>query len=143
MLVTSTIDDQHLATSSFTMAGRYVGRAGKLSITAQSTVESEHLSANETTKESAWFCQVVLDIFGINIMPLMNNCDNDAAIAAAQRPRGQGRMKHIPIKMNLVREHIRTGKIKMEYVASEDQLADIFTKPLKSPAFQEMRKGLD
>ena len=51
-------------------------------------------------------------------------------------------MKHIPIKMNLVREHIRTGKIKMEYVASEDQLADIFTKPLKSQAFQEMRKRI-
>ena len=75
-------------------------------------------------------------------MPLMNNCDNDAAIAAAQRPRGQGRMKHIPIKMNLVREHIRTGKIKMEYVASEDQLTDRFTKPLKSQAFQEMRKRI-
>jgi hypothetical protein len=89
----------------------------KQSITAQSTGESEYLSANETTKESAWFCQVVLDITGINIMPLMIKCDNDAAIAAAQRPHGQGRMKHIPIKMNLVREHIRTGKIKMEYVA--------------------------
>jgi hypothetical protein len=72
----------------------------------------------------------------------MIKCDNDAAIAAAQRSHGQGRMKHIPIKMNLVREHIRTGKIKVEYVASEDQLADIFTEPLKSQAFQETRKRI-
>jgi hypothetical protein len=76
----------------------------------------------------------------VNIMPLMIKCDNDAAIAAAQRPHGQLRMKHTPFKMNVIREHIRTGKIKMKYVASEDQLADIFTKPLRSPAFQEVRK---
>lgn len=75
-------------------------------------------------------------------MPLVIKCDNGAAIAAAQRPHEQGRMKHIRIKMNLVREQIRTGKIKMEYVPTEDQLADLFNNPLRSPTFQETRKRI-
>jgi hypothetical protein len=87
--------------------------------------ESEYLSANEATKEASWFCQVVLDVTGLNATLLSIKCDNEAAIAAVQRPQGHGRMKHIPIKMNLVREHVRTGQLKMEHVGTEDQLADI------------------
>ena len=113
-------------------------------LTAQSSGESEYIAANEAAKEAAWFCQVVQDVTGSKVTPLMIKSDNEAAIAAAQRPQGatSGRMKHIPIKMNLVREHVRTGKINMEFVGTDDQLADIFTKPLKSPKFERMRERI-
>lgn len=116
----------------------------KQPLTAQSSGESEYIAANEAAKEAAWFCQVVQDVTGSKVTLLMIKSDNEAAIAAAQRPQGatSGRMKHIPIKMNLVREHVRTGKINMEFVGTDDQLADIFTKPLKSPKFERMRERI-
>ena len=124
----------------FCNGGPVCWESRKQSITAQSTTESPNIYLRtKQKKEGACFCQVVLDITGVNIMPLIIKYGNNAAIAAAHR---QGRTKHIQIKINLIRENIRTGKIKMECVASEDQLADIFTKPLRSPAFQEMRKRI-
>ena len=40
------------------------------------------------------------------------------------------------------REHVRNGTIKIKYVKSENQLADILTKPLREHAFVRLRKRL-
>ena len=50
--------------------------------------------------------------------------------------------KHIPIKYNFLREQVLEQKVKLEYVSSKEQVADIFTKPLPREAFKYLRLKL-
>ena len=55
--------------------------------------------------------------------------DNQCAIALARNPVQHQRSKHIDIKYHFVRLEIQRGCVKLEYVQSVHNVADIFTKP--------------
>ena len=46
------------------------------------------------------------------------------------------RTKHIKVKYHFIREQVRSGLVAMFPIRSDEQLADIFTKPLSGPAFE-------
>jgi len=52
------------------------------------------------------------------------------------------RTKHIALKYKHFREHVRTGKIRINAIDTREQLADIFTKPLPRVAFIYLRHKL-
>ena len=50
--------------------------------------------------------------------------------------------KHIAIKYHYVRELVQDKEIKMEYVHTKEQIADIFTKALPKDAHEYLRRKL-
>ena len=46
-----------------------------------------------------------------------------------------GRSKHIDIKMSFVRDYIKAKTLRLEYLETINQTADIFTKPLPKEKF--------
>ena len=62
-------------------------------------------------------------------------CDNSEAVAQAKEPRNHRKCKHIERKYHLVREIMQRGDIIVEKKTSEDNLADPFTKALKTKVF--------
>jgi hypothetical protein len=52
------------------------------------------------------------------------------------------KMKHIPIKYHFLQEHIAEKNIRVEYVGTKEQVADIFTKLLPREAFEYFRQRL-
>ena len=50
--------------------------------------------------------------------------------------------KHIAIKYHYVRELVEDKQVKMEYVSSKEQIANIFTKALPKDAFEYLRSKL-
>ncbi|GJR95856.1 hypothetical protein Tco_0268030 [Tanacetum coccineum] len=52
------------------------------------------------------------------------------------------RTKHIEIRHHFLRDNIQKGNISIEKVASEDNIADILTKPLKREPFNLLQLGL-
>jgi hypothetical protein len=66
-------------------------------------------------------------------VPLM--CDNTSAISVAKKSVFHKIMRHLRRRHHFLRDHIEKGDIKMGYIDTETQLADIFTKPLYASRF--------
>jgi hypothetical protein len=50
-------------------------------------------------------------------------------------------MRHVESRYHFLRDHVEKGDIEMRYIDTERQLADIFTKPLDSSRFADLRRG--
>jgi hypothetical protein len=81
--------------------------------------------------------------YGLNFknMPLL--CDNDSAIKMTNNSVQHERTKHIDIRHHFIRYHQQKGDITITSVGTEDQLADIFTKPLDEKRFCKLRNELN
>jgi hypothetical protein len=70
-------------------------------------------------------------------------CDNESAVKIANNPVQQYRTKRIDIHHHFLRDYVAKGDIILEGVRSEDQLVDIFTKPLDKTRFCMLRNELN
>ena len=68
--------------------------------------------------------------------------DNNSAIALSKNHVFYKRTKHIDIRFHFIRELVNDKEICLEFCRYEDQLADIFTKPLAKDTFQYLRSYL-
>ena len=57
-------------------------------------------------------------------------CDNPSNIQLAKNPVFHNLTKHIEVHYHFVREHVLSGEVELVYVPTDQQVADIFTKPL-------------
>ena len=81
--------------------------------------------------------------YGVNVKKVPLYCDNESAIKIAHNPVQHSRMKHIEIRHHFLRDHVLKGDIVIDHVKTEDQLADIFTKPLDERRFCMLRCELN
>jgi hypothetical protein len=79
--------------------------------------------------------------YKLSKVPLL--CDNESAIRMADNPVEHSRTKHIDIRYHFLRDHQQKGDIKISYVSTHNQLADIFTKPLGEKTFRKLRNELN
>ncbi|KAL4104202.1 hypothetical protein QTP88_019511 [Uroleucon formosanum] len=68
--------------------------------------------------------------------------DNQSAIKLVKNPEYHKRTKHIDVRYHYIREKFSEGMFTVEYAPSKEQLADILTKPIPRPRFQELREML-
>jgi hypothetical protein len=74
--------------------------------------------------------------------PIPIYCDNTSAINISKNLVMHSKMKHIPIKYHFLWEQVAKKNIRVEYVGTKEQVADIFTKPLPREAFKYLRQRL-
>ncbi len=68
--------------------------------------------------------------------------DNNGAICLSNDPSFHARAKHIHVRYHYIRELVQDNIIKLKYVCTKDNLADIFTKPLELQPFTKLRNLL-
>ena len=68
--------------------------------------------------------------------------DNNGSIDLAKEPQYRPQTKHLSIKWHHFREHIKRGTSKIVYVETNEQQAEIMTKPLVKPNFEYLRKKI-
>jgi hypothetical protein len=80
--------------------------------------------------------------FGVSFERVSLMCDNTSAISISKNPVLHKRMRHLERRHHFLRVHIEKGDIKMRYIDTERQLADIFTKPLDASRFTDLWGGI-
>ena len=68
--------------------------------------------------------------------------DSTGAISLSKSPLQHSYTKHIEVRHHFIRDHVQKGDVVLEYIATEKQLADIFTKPLVEDRFCTIRREL-
>ena len=86
--------------------------------------------------------QILLD-FGVKLDRIPLLYDNESAVKIAKNSVQHSRTKHIDIRHHFLRDHEAKGDISLQGVRSEEQLADIFTKPLDESTFVRLRNELN
>ena len=76
------------------------------------------------------------------IEPITLYCDNKSAINISKNTVMHTKTKHIAIKYHYVRELVQDKEVKMEYVHTKKQIANIFTKALPKDAHEYLRGKL-
>ena len=79
---------------------------------------------------------------GFKLGPLPLCVDNQGTIFLASNPAQEGRTKHIRMTEHFIRESVEFEEIKLYYVPTDQQFADIFTKNLGKQKFEDGRKAL-
>jgi alkyl hydroperoxide reductase subunit AhpC len=99
--------------------------------------KAEYVTIDSCCAQLHWIRQILKDYgYTMNHIPLL--CDNKSAIKIAYNPCEHSRTKYIDIRHHFLRDHVIKGGIVMSHVGTNDQLANIFTKPLDEKRFCEL-----
>ncbi|GKB18681.1 retrovirus-related pol polyprotein from transposon TNT 1-94 [Tanacetum coccineum] len=102
--------------------------------TAISSIEAEYIALSGCCSQILWMRSQLTDYgFQFNKIPLY--CDNKNAIALCCNNVQHSRAKHIDIRYHFIKEQVENGIVKLYFVRTEYQMADIFTKPLPRERF--------
>ncbi|CAJ2666383.1 unnamed protein product [Trifolium pratense] len=109
---------------------------------AQSTAEAEFIAATAAVNQVVWLKKILFDLHLQQNHKIEVFIDNQAAIAISKDPVCHGKTKHFNIKLYFLREMQQNGEVTLVYCKSEDQLADLFTKPLPVSKFECLRQKI-
>ena len=107
-----------------------------------STAESEYIAAGSCCTQLLWMKQTLKD-YGIHLKQVPLYCDNESTIKIANNPVQHSKTKHIEIRHHFLRDHVMKEDIGIIHINTEEQLADIFTKPLDEKRFCKLRCELN
>ncbi|GJS39469.1 retrovirus-related pol polyprotein from transposon TNT 1-94 [Tanacetum coccineum] len=110
--------------------------------TAISSTKAEYIALFGCCSQILWMSSQLTDYgFQFNKIPLY--CNNKSAIALCCNNVQHSSEKHIDIRYHFIKEQVENGIVKLYFVRTEYQLADIFTKPLPSERFNFLIDKLD
>ena len=69
-------------------------------------------------------------------------CDNTSAINLSKNPVQHSKSKHIEIRYNFIPNLVEERVMYVEFIHTDNQKVDIFTKPLNGPRFESLRKTI-
>ncbi|CAI7851160.1 unnamed protein product [Closterium sp. NIES-54] len=112
-------------------SGSVSWRSTRSSSVLSSSCESEVYAGAMATQELRWLTYLMTDLGEAPRSPPVLYVDNKAMLALCQEHRLEHRTKHIALRYFLARELQQRGHLRLAYVASQANTADVFTKALQ------------
>jgi hypothetical protein len=109
---------------------------------ALSTAEAEYMAITEVVQEVQWTKQLLNEMEYVVSTPINIYIDNMSAISIGENDVQHDRTKHIDIKYHYIRESVNNNEIKLMYIQTNKQLADIFTKAVTPIIHNTMRDNM-
>jgi hypothetical protein len=67
------------------------------------------------------------------------HCDNQSCIKLSENPVFHDHSKHIDIRYHFIRDCVQRVAVRLDYIQTNDQMEDIFTKALSRQKFEKFR----
>ncbi|CAH9081989.1 unnamed protein product [Cuscuta epithymum] len=112
-------------------------KSKKQQVVSRSSTESEYRAAANAVCEAQWLHYLLKDFKIQHLFPINLHIDNQSTYFLAHNPVQHQRTKHIELDCHLLREKISTGLINLKLIKNHCQLADVYTKALGNPLFEE------
>ena len=108
---------------------------------ALSSTEAEYMLLSDACRQLVWIHSLMSEI-GMKIRHIPLCGDNQGSIFIASNAVQEKRTKHIDIRYHYIREVVESGKVKLAFVQTDQNLADMFTKNLSRDKFLYCRSTL-
>jgi hypothetical protein len=117
----------------FTLGGPISWSSKKQATVSLSSMEAEYMAMTHATREAIWLRALLTEIGVPQHAPTVLHVDNQAALAFSQNRDFHMRTKHIAIRHYFCRDAVKNGDIAPQYIHTDRNLADLFTKALPAP----------
>jgi hypothetical protein len=139
----SVFDRESTSGCCFSLASTMISwQSRKQSSIALSTAEAEYIVACSTSCEAIWLRKLLTDLFDLEMEVTTFLCDNQSCIKMTENLVFHDKSKHIEIRYHYIRDMVQRGAIKFQYVSTNEQVADVLTKPLSHVKFEHFRDKL-
>lgn len=108
---------------------------------AHSTVEAEYTAFYLAACHALWLQRLLHEMIGRK-GPITIYCDSTGCISNLKNFITSNYTKHIGVKIHGSRQMVARNQIVPVYVQTDDNLADVFTKPLANAKFSKFIEGL-
>ena len=107
-----------------------------------SSVEAEYVAVTKATCQTIWMRRTLFELEHEQNEPTQIFCDNKSSITLSRNNVFHKRSNHIETRNYFIRELVNNNEISMEFCRSENQFADLFTKPLGKELFKFHMKNI-
>jgi hypothetical protein len=97
---------------------------------ALSSTEVEYMEASQASCEAFWLRKLLFGLFGHELRPTIIHCENQSSIKLSENPLFHDRSKQIEIRYHFIQDWVQRGAIQLEYIPTDEQIANILTKSL-------------
>jgi hypothetical protein len=97
------------------------------------------MAASMAACEVVWLQKLLVALFDQELEPTIIHCDNQSCIKLSENPVFHDRSKHIDIRYHFIRDCVQKGAVQLQYVPTDEQVADILTKALMKGKFVYFR----
>jgi hypothetical protein len=122
-------------------SGAISWRATRSPAVALSTCEAELYAGTAAAQEAVWLTGLMRELGQCPQVPTLW-CDNQSTVAMTKDPIFSARSKHIEARYFFIRELVQTKRLSAQHIRSEDNVADIFTKPLNQEDHAKFTRAL-
>ncbi len=114
----------------------------KQKVVAQSTCEAELYAQAAAMNETKWLSGLLQELgLGCSEAPAIYG-DNQSAQQLSKNDIKSERTKHIDIKYHFIHDEVKSGRVRLHWIPTTKQLADILTKALAGPLHADLRMQL-
>ncbi len=111
-------------------------------IIALSTMEVEYKVLADGAREAIWLRKIAIELGLHKFAPTTIWRDNQSAIKLVKNPIFHARMKHIKLPHHYICERIEAREIDVTYISTNEQEANIMTKPLGKEKFEVFKQKI-
>jgi hypothetical protein len=114
----------------------------KQHVVSLSSIEAEYRAATKGACEAVWLRRILGDLMLEQTKPTILFCDNQGVLKLAKNPVFHECTKHIDVHCHFIRQLVEDDEVELQYCTTQEQTADIFTKPLGPDKFVKFRDKL-
>jgi hypothetical protein len=115
----------------------------KQSSIALSTTEAEYIAACSASYKVIWLRKLLTGLFDLEMRATLILYDNQSCIKMTENHVFHDRSKHIDIRYHYICDMVQRGALKLQYISTDEQFADVLTKPLSHVKFEYFQDKLD